>query len=427
MDGAPGPAPLTVGAGRSPAAGVLRAHPLRFPFDSLREGWPFIAAAWAVFFLGLTVVWHATGIFLVQWERTFGWGRGLIAGAFSLGGALSALATLLVGQLTDRYRVYHLLVAGTLVMGVGLVLLAFIQAPWHLYAAYTLSYTGFALMGHVPMGATLARAFRRGQALAIGIAHTGMGSGGIILAPLIPLLIATIGWRWTLVVAGALTTGVLLLLGALVFRRVPVGREPPVGASGGRGGATLRDALGTPEFWALALAFVSANFALSGVGAHLVPFLADRGVSLQRGSLAIVLQALSHVGGKLSLALLAERFPPRYPLAVAYGVGGIAVVLLVSVSAPWTGYLAAGCIGLAMSATTVFQPVLAARSFGTAALGSILGVLFALTYSLASAGGGVAGLLYDLTGTYRVPFLLCLLLLVKGSLLVLVSGRGRRG
>lgn len=404
-----------------PAAGRLRAPP-QVPYPlSLRAGWPLIAASWAVFFIGLGTVWHANGIFLVQWERTFGWGRGLIAGAFSLGGALSALTTPLIGRLADRYSVHRLILAGALTMGVGLALLALIQAPWHLYLTYTLAYLGFTLMGHVPIGATLARSFQQRRALAIGIAHTGMGSGGILLAPLIPLLIAGIGWRWTLVTAALVTAGTLAPLGLTVFRRAPQG-ERPLSRQGGQG-YTLKEALGTWQFWALAGAFVSANFALSGVGAHMVPFLADRGVSLQRGALAIALQAVSHVGGKLTFAFLAERFQPRYPLAIAYALGGLAVALLVFVGAPWTAYLAAAFVGLAMSATTVFQPILAALYFGTLALGTILGVLFAVTFSLASGGGAMAGVLYDATGTYRLPFLLCLGLLLGGSLLVLATGR----
>lgn len=388
---------------------------------TLRAGWPLIAASWAVFFIGLGTVWHANGIFLVQWERTFGWGRGLIAGAFSLGGALSALTTPLIGRLADRYSVHRLILAGALTMGMGLASLALIQTPWHLYLTYTLAYMGFTLMGHVPIGATLARTFQERRALAIGIAHTGMGSGGILLAPLIPPLIAGIGWRWTLTVAALVTVGVLVPLGLTVFRRAPRGERPQ--ARQGGHGYTLREALGTWQFWVLAGGFVSANFALSGVGAHMVPFLADRGVSLQRGALAIALQALSHVGGKLTFAFLAEHFQPRYPLAVAYALGGLAIALLAFVGAPWTAYVAASFVGLAMSATTVFQPILGALYFGTLALGAILGVLFAVTFSLASAGGAVAGIIYDATGAYQLPFLLFLMLLVLGSLLVLAAGR----
>ncbi|GBD10436.1 putative MFS-type transporter YhjX [bacterium HR23] len=418
------PSPAVQGLGDASRGRLAYSPPRTQSAPSLREGWPLIAGSWTIFFLGLAILWHANGIFLVQWERAFGWGRGLIAGAFSLGGALSALATPLIGRVADRYSVHRLITGGALTMGVGLVLLALIQAPWHLYLTYTLAYLGFTLMGHVPIGATLARVFLHRRALAIGIAHTGMGSGGILLAPLIPLLIATVGWRWTLAVAGLLAMGVLIPVGATVFRRVP--QAPVVGGGQGGQGYTLRQALGMWQFWVLAGAFVSANFALSGVGAHMVPFLADRGVSLQRGALAIALQAFSHVGGKLTFALLAERLQPRYPLAVAYALGGIAVALLVFVGAPWTAYLSAGFVGLAMSATTVFQPILGALYFGTMALGAILGVLFAVTYSVASAGGAVAGLLYDITGTYRVPFLAFLGLLVVGSLLVLATGQRQR-
>ncbi|MCS7207461.1 MAG: MFS transporter [Dehalococcoidia bacterium] len=412
--------PPSGGLNEPAPAGILTPVAPARPIPTIASGWPLIAAAWTVFLLGLAVLWHANGIFLVEWERTFGWGRGLIAGAFSLGGALSALATPLIGRLADRYSVHRLVIAGALTMGGGLVLIALIRAPWHLYLSYTLAYLGFTLMGHVPMGAVLARTFPRRRALAIGIAHTGMGSGGILLAPLIPLLITVMGWRWTLVLFGVVSAGILVLLGHTLFRRAA---SPPVARSGRtERGTSLGDALRSREFWVLALAFVSANLALSGIGAHMVPFLADRGVSLQRGVWAIALLAFSHVGGKLGLALLSERFRPHYPLAVAYGLGALAVLLLVMVGAPWTAYVSAALVGLAMSATTVFQPILGALYFGTAALGAILGVLFAITFSLASAGGAVAGLLYDTTGTYRLPFLLFLGLLLVGSLLVLVAG-----
>ena len=133
---------------------------------------------------------------------------------FSLAKLESALGGPLAGYVIDRFDLRIIMVVGTVLAGVGFVLLSFT----HSYFFFVLVFvgpvtTGFQLGFNQATLAVVNRWFRKKRGLAMSIVQTGQSIGGVVIVPLVALAVLTLGWRAAALFSGL---GVLLLL-PLVF------------------------------------------------------------------------------------------------------------------------------------------------------------------------------------------------------------------
>jgi MFS family permease len=89
-------------------------------------------------------------------------------------------------------------------------------------------------------------------------------------------------------------------------------------------------------------------------------------------------------------------------------------------------YLAAALFGFSYGGVTALFPALIGDFFGRAAVGSIVGFMFALAGSPAAFGPLIAGYLYDATNSYGATFELSAALNLAALLLVFLLKHPRR-
>src|SRR5690606_9994590 len=106
-------------------------------------------------------------------------------------------------------------------------------------------------------------------------------------------------------------------------------------------------------------------------------------------------------------------------LAVVLGVQVAAFLVFAVSDNLWTLYPAAAVFGFGYGGTTTVFPAIVADLFGRAHAGALTGLVFASAGSAAAVGPFVAAWIYDLTGSYRMAFLLSAL--VNGIGLALVG------
>jgi sugar phosphate permease len=211
---------------------------------------------------------------------------------FSLAKLESTLAGPLAGYLIDRFDIRVMLVVGTVMAGIGFVLLSFT----HSYLLFLVVFigpvtTGFQLGFNHAALAAVNHWFRRKRGLAMAIVQTGQSIGGVAILPLVALAVLTLGWR-----AAALFSGIavlLLLPLALFVHRSPESmgllpdgeRRSADDASLGRAHPladahefTVKEAVRTPTFWWLSAFHSLRNIPYSGVTVHLVPLLVWKGL-----------------------------------------------------------------------------------------------------------------------------------------------------
>jgi len=102
--------------------------------------------------LGLTYgVWYSYSVFLVALLREFGWSRSVLAGAFSVFVMVHGLSGPALGWLVERLGPRRVVMAGSALIGAGLLLAAETRAAWQLYLAFgVVTAVGVSSSGWVP-------------------------------------------------------------------------------------------------------------------------------------------------------------------------------------------------------------------------------------------------------------------------------------
>ncbi len=118
-----------------------------------------------------------------------------------------------------------------------------------------------------------------------------------------------------------------------------------------------------------------------------------------------------NVAGAVGAGALADRFGRKNLLALVYFLRGVAYLCLLLVSSNLGLWAFVAVAGFSWIATAPLTTSLTADVYGLKALGTISGVSF-LFHQVGGASAILfAGLLYDVTGSYTIPFA------IAGSLL----------
>jgi MFS family permease len=394
--------------------------------------WLIVAALFVVTY-GISTPLAAYGVFLPVLAEHFGWSRGAISAAMSVNLLVGGLAGFVAGALADRHGPRALLTLTVALAGLSFALVSTITALWQLYLLV-------GVLGGVGMSsfyllttATVTHWFDERRGLALALVLVGFNLGYITGGPLAAWLITRLGWRAAYCILG--TVCGIITTGAALTVRLPRAAErhalhrPEPARPGARPtgphGITLRQSLVDPRQWALNLSWLLLGGLAIMVSVHAVPFARDRGVSLEGASFALTAYGLGSALGRLIAGAISDRLGTRVTIGVAYGLEAVALLALLWV--PSRGALLASLItfgaGFAASDTMVAKVI--PEVFGLRAIGAIMGVLTLGWRSGAAVGPAAAGFLYDVTGSYTVPFGLAPLAVLVSWALFLVSTRVR--
>jgi predicted MFS family arabinose efflux permease len=254
---------------------------------------------------------------------------------------------------------------------------------------------------------TVTRWFNQHRGLALALVLVGFNLGYITAGPLSAWLITNVGWRAAYALLGS-TSGAVTMLAALTVR-LPGVREAPEPRSGAPRGAvtsglTLTEALGDARQWYLNVSWLLLGALSLMVSVHIVPFAHDQGISLAGASIALTAYGVGAVTGRVASGAVSDRIGTFTTIRLSYAVQMTALLALLALSSrpALLGSLVALGIGFAAADTMLAKAV--PDVFGTRALGAILGVLNLGWRCGAALGPAAAGFLYDLTGSYTIPF-----------------------
>lgn len=372
--------------------------------------WLIVAALFTVTY-GISIPLAAYGVFLPILAEAFSWSRGAISTALSINLLIGGVAGFGIGALADRRGPRAMLVGTVALAGTSFALLSIVGALWQLYLLV-------GVMGGVGMSsfyvlsvATVTRWFDDRRGLALALVLVGFNLGYMTGGPLAAWLIASVGWRAAYALLGG-GSGLVAGLAALAVR-LPRGAERlPLDEEVVRGGArlvampgvTLGDALVDPRQWCLNAAWLLLGGLSLMLSVHVVPFAHDHGISLAQASLALTTYGFGAMSGRIAAGAVSDQIGSLATIRVGYVLQALALFVLVWVPtrAALLGSLAVFGVGFGASDTMITKAI--PDVFGVRALGAIMGVLI-LGWRLGAAlGPAAAGFLYDLTGSYAVPF-----------------------
>ena len=352
-------------------------------------------------------------VFFVALVEEFGWSRGATAAAFSISSVVQGVLSPVVGILVDRLGPRRVMMGGAWVLGVACMLSGGVGSLWALYVVNgVLAAAGVCAVSWVPTGALIARWFAERRSSVMGLAFSGIGAGVLVVGPLAQWLIGGHGWRVAYLVLGA---GTLAVLVPLIWLGI---HEPPVAdprrqrgesvAAPASAGPEVGDALRMPAFWALFFAYMSTPLAVFSVVTHQVAFAVDHGFPRLLVAGVFGLTGLLSVVGRIVFGIAADRIGRAPSATISYACTAVGTLCLLGLEVwPHVAALYAYAIffGLGFGARGPIITAIAAQLFP----GRHFGVIYGLLSVGNGIGGGLApwfgGFVHDLTGSYRVAFL----------------------
>ncbi|MFC1874305.1 MFS transporter [Chloroflexota bacterium] len=397
-------------------------------------GWWIVGSA---FFMSLYiggVIYYGFTAFLEPIATETGWSYTQISFGASLRGFEVGIFAPLIGILADRWGPRRIMFCGVIINAWGLFLVGSAQSLPVFYIGFALIALGMSATTVTLLHLTIANWFRKKVGLAIGIATSGFGFGGLLL-PLIVRLIDAYNWSMTLFI---LSVG-MIILGlplSLLFRHKPEqygyfpdGLEPEsVKHSNYKGFSQIvevdiavKQAVRSSAFWLIISAYMFNYVVLYAVLTHLMPYLSSIGIDRSTSSLVATAAALISSSGRFGLGWIADRLDKRYVAAAAFAMMscGLLFFSYVSPEASWLLLPFLVFWGIGYGGNLVLSATLIREYFGRSNFGTILG-LRTFTGALGVMAGPIlAGLAYDNWGSYQGVWYLSIGLSVVALILVL--------
>ncbi|HKA62033.1 MAG TPA: MFS transporter [Methylomirabilota bacterium] len=358
-------------------------------------------------------MYYGFPVCLASMERDLDASRVAIAGAFTVGLAVAAVATLPVGRWLDRRGPWALMTVGSCLGTALMVVWSQVHSVGELYAVWIFMGLALAATLYEPAFGTVVRWFptrHRDRALTAVTLAGALAS--TIFMPISAGLLEHAGWRHALLALAAILAVLTIPLHAVVLRRQP----PHLGAadSGGAGrdhdtagatGAPLGVAARPPIFWALAVAFSNGDFSTAAVTLHLIPYMVAHGHTAAAVAMAIGWMGAMQIPGRLLFMAVAARFGAlgvtmAVFLTQAVGLG----LLALAPSLPAGLVLAIAVLGVANGMATLARATTLAEVFGPAHYASISGAVALGANGSRALGPVGASVLHTVLGGYRPVF-----------------------
>jgi sugar phosphate permease len=369
------------------------------------------------------------GVLIVPLQDEYGWSRGTISIAISLGLVLFGLTAPFSAALMDRFGVRRVMLIALATIATGASLTTVMNASWQLDLLWGVVVGSATGAVSVPLAATVAtRWFTSRRGLVTGILTASNASGQMVFLPGLALLATNFGWRYAALTVAAVAMLLVFPLVAIFVRDRPqsVGLEPygavepvPVPERSARPFRPAIDGLligiRSRTFWLLVTTFFICGLSTNGlIGTHLIPAAIDHHMTAVAGASLLALMGVFDVIGTTFSGWLTDRIDPRKLLAWYYAFRGLAVVALPFVFGSTAALVAfAVFYGLDWVATVPPTVALTADTFGLERAGVVFAWVFASHQLGAAFAAWAAGATRGWFGSYTFAFIssgvLCLL------------------
>ncbi|MFO7644884.1 MAG: MFS transporter [Desulfosarcina sp.] len=355
----------------------------------------------------------AYGVFFTSLLGEFGWSRTTISGASSMAFVLMGFLGILAGNLNDKYGPRIIMTVTGVFLGCSYLLLSQLNAVWQLYLFYgLLAGIGLSSIDVIPL-TTTARWFLLRRGIMTGLVKVGTGAGQLVMPLIAGLCIAQFGWRSAYLVIGTIVLVFIIGAGQLLRRdpgqmgQFSDGRLQP--ASGVRpsleSGLSLQQALHNRQFWMLCTLNLLAVSCMLTILVHIVPHATDIGIgTIQAAGVLSTIGGVSMLG-RLSVGIAIDRIGTRKCLKFCLVILILSFLWLQIARGMWMLYGFAAVYGIAHGGIfTVISPIVA-ELFGIRSHGTLFGIV-AFSGTVGGAIGPVlTGLVFDVTRSYQLAFL----------------------
>ncbi len=353
-------------------------------------GWIVVGAGAMMTCVGFGAM-LSLAVFLQPISENMGWSRSGVSAAVTIDFLCMGLAAFFWGALSDRFGTRIVVLAGSVLLGTGLVAASQATTLWQFQLSFGVLIGIAAGSFYAPMVAAASAWIEQHRSLAVALVSAGMGVAPLTVAPSASWLIATYDWRIAMLVIG-IASWTLLIPAALLVRPAPQAAAPST--PGGTGAPevqwTAAQAFRTPQFITLALAHFACCAAHSGPIFHMVSYAMICGIAPLTAVTVYSLAGFSGLGGRLLLGAMADRLGAKPVLVGGLFVQALSVATYLAVGRLGEFYALSVIFGLAYGGVMPLYAVLVREYFGARIMGTVFGAVSAFA-SLGMALGPLAG------------------------------------
>jgi MFS family permease len=378
----------------------------------------------------------------------------------SLCTAVAIFASLVIGVLLDKRSVRIIGACTVITSSVVLVLFSRITEIWQLYALCIVAGMVVVAGTRLLISVLTSNWFTLKRGLAVSIALSGSGFGGVILSPITSTMIVSYGWRPAFLLLALICLVVALPITVIMFRNRPsakglvpfgagqvgqvgqegeegevkVNRSPDVPVTVAVGWKVLRKSWG---FWLLIIGFVMMGIINGAVITNAVSNMTS--VTLDgteiitgghstiwagyvwSGYLAVVIVA------KIALGAIYDHWGLKVGTLLGSAACALAAVALCFPATVWAPLLAAVTFGFGTCMGTVCPPLMAVKEYGQKDIGTVTGIITAFELLGAAVGAVVSGIIFDAYHSFIPAWLMSLVAsLIMGVTLLLSIPAAKR-
>jgi MFS family permease len=350
-----------------------------------------------------------SGLFMQPISSDMKWGREVFSFAVALQNLVWGAAQPFVGYIADRWGARRVLVVGAVLYAIGFTWTAFLSST------VTLALSGGIIMGLAVACTTYTVAYSvlgkmvdaSRRAWAFGISAAAGSFGQFLMIPVGQWFITHDGWKFSLIGMGVITA-LIAPLGWYFAKLGSAGKLPqPSSVGQATASEALRTAFGDRSYSLLTLGYFVCGFQVVFIGAHLSPYLLDKGTPAHVGVTALALIGLFNCIGTYCAGVLAGKMPKRYVLSSIYILRSVVIIIFLAVPiSPISVYMFAAAIGVLWLSTVPPTNALIAQIYGARYLGMLGGIVF-FSHQIGSfLGVWLGGKIFDSTGNYNTVWML---------------------
>jgi MFS family permease len=330
------------------------------------------------------IFYYTFGVLIVPMRQELQVSEAVLAGAFSLGLAVSALLATSFGRRLDEGHGWQLFRGGALVGASLLIAWSYVESPLGLYLVWTgLGVTLAASLYEAAFG-LLTRAIAEPAARLNAMASVTI-LGGLASTLFLPLAaggVTFFGWRATLRLLAALVLATAWLVERKASRELaqtsslhPAEPEQIAGSPAGAGRLAVLT---------LSVPFVAATFAAMAAATLVVPTLVARGHTLAAASGILAALGVLQLPGRLWV--WRRSLSPANLLVTPLLLQAVGLAVFGGLRSAWTAVLGVALFGLGAGIHTLARPWAVSVLYGVAASGAVNGRI-ARQQAIARAAG----------------------------------------
>jgi predicted MFS family arabinose efflux permease len=253
--------------------------------------------------------------------------------------------------------------------------------------------------------------------------------GAIIGPPVADRLIAAYDWRMAYIILGCAVL-IIIIASAQFLRRDPSQKgQVPYGEQTGKDEKResgnddfiLKEAVTSKQFWLVFGQFFCFGFSIFVIMVHIVPHATDLGVSTAGAATILVVVGAVSIMSKVVMGRVGDMIGNKKGFIIGFILVFLSLAWLLFTRELWGFYLFAVIFSVGFGAHIAQHAPAVAGLFGLTSHGSIYGVLGLGMTAGEALGPVLAGYIFDVTGGYKIAFVVTILVCIAGLILTAMT------